>query len=421
MLLPNQRLYYLPKFEKFIFSAVFLLNYLFYGILSVSIYLGLPNSVISAGIKFSVFLGLSYLLLTALSRNEYTRLNTPTKILFVYILYTFLLIMTFDYSVKLDVNIMQYGKAYLLYLFFCQTMVGFFMYFLTKDRFLYLANNPWLIYVPNLASTSIIIFLYGDTLGSDGSFAMLSAGINRATIKDPIAVGFIISFFWVIFSRKIWTIFLGFLGLVISLYAVKISSSQSLIISLFLVCITALIFSFRNRTTFTLMICAFLLGVFVVIPYLWISQSFERLSQLANLDLLYTYGGTYDVSRIDLFLNGWNAFLSSPIVGGNAFLPDSGMYTHFFIMDAMMAAGILGIATIIAMGYLSIKVIKDSYRLLPLDYVWIVMMCVYYISQCFFHGSVTSLYSAPFALVITLSMLFERSGGLMLPSKGDGN
>lgn len=408
-MLLNPNMLYMSKAEKFFFSSAVVLHFSFYGILAISLYFGLPNSYISAGVRCFTAMVAVWLFFASYMNGEFENSNMAIPF-FLYMGYCGILLLVTEPAATADnYNAAAYGRLFFLYVYFSYAINPFLLFLLPPKRFFYLANRPSLVYIPSLFSLLVIIILFREMIfGTEELDFVVSHGINRATTKFAMAMVFMMSLYYIVFSdRKFYKLIFAFLGLGISVLSIGKSSSQSLLLSTGLICVIAFVYSLREKKSFFIVLTFAVLGMLAAIPYILTSEAFKRLRGLADIDLYYTYGTGYDVSRIYLLQEGWNTFKSSPIVGGNLYLPFGG-YTHFFPMDVLMTCGVLGFPFLAFIFYIMAKGFIVSFRKLPQAYVWMLMFIGFEFSQGFFHGSYVTALGACISMMLAINMMFER-------------
>lgn len=411
MLLPSQDIYYISKPEKFFFSLAVVMYVMYQGVLAISLYYDLPNSYISAFMRLFPTVIAGVLFFNSLMNGDFGRMDWTVALQFVYLAYFFVVLFFARFDSFTEIRTLQYGKLFMYYSVIAVNIFPFLLFFMPPRRFFYLANNPWLVFAPALFSVVVLFVLFrGMFFEGTSSSVAVSEGVNRATTTYVIALLFFMSLYYIVFSMKLYKVLIALCTLVFSGVMIMKSSSQSLLVSCFLILVVTLLYSFKDRRSFIIMLFVSVVGLTASIPYLLLSKGFERLSNIVDVGLFYTYGGEYDVSRIDLAKQGFDLFLSSPIFGGYPFLPD-GSYTHFFLVDMIMAAGILGILMIFAIFYITARFYLVSFARMPVTYVWIVMYVTFEGCQILFHGGAVSNACMAFGLIFTLHLIYNNTQG----------
>ena len=391
--------------DKYIFIVGIILNFFSYGILNLQFAYNFHNPYIMAAVRLIMLACGSFLFFKSIIHRE-IKINLAGYCLILYVLYLFVLLAFWDKpSLSSRVYGSEFGKIFQYYSLFAYSFAPLFLFYLSKDRLLFLSDRPYLVFVPSFVATLIILlFNIGDLGMMDMS---VHTGISRSSIKEPIAVMAVMAIYYMIFSDNLWKkLIFGFGGAVVSGIGVYLSTSQSIILSIGFVGIIAVILSFRNLKN---LFSALVLGgsfLFIALPYLFVSRSWERLEKLFYLKTFYTMSDTkYDFSRIDLISQGWELFLSSPIIGGNPYLPNGG-YTHTFIIDIMMGMGCIGILLTSIILWTCFKGALKIYTRLPVTSYWLILLCTYFFIEYLTHGSITSLISLPVAILLSVSTMF---------------
>lgn len=409
MMYPAANMYSLPKLEKRAFLTAIFLNYMFYGILISGIHFGFHNSYISASIKIAVLLLSGGLFLYSVANNKYGRFSIWMKAEFAYILYMFFMLIIYTPPAFSTAYGSDMGKIFNYYVFFAYGIAPFAIFLMTRERLLFLVNNEWIVFLPSFISTALILILFRDVLSSDYATVLLSGtGVNRATIAEPLMVLFAMSVFWVIFFNKIWKFAFGCAGLLISLYGIYLSSSQSQLISAVAVCVVAFAFSVRKAKTMVISVIMGFFAVFAVIPYFVNAVGFKRLTKLFRLEEEYMLGGTYDVSRIDNIRESLAWFKASPIFGGKIY-NSTGGYSHFFPADVLMAGGMIGaiIAIMVMIG--CAKGVVGLARNTGQQGIWLVLFATPFVIFSLTQGSYLSLISVFTAILLSAENAFKNN------------
>ena len=138
------------------------------------------------------------------------------------------------------------------------------------------------------------------------------------------------------------------------------------------------------------------------------SVALERLSNIFAIGDYYSFGGNYDVSRLDLMKQGFDLFLSSPVFGGNAYLP-SGTYTHFYLIAILMATGLVGAALCVIVYIGVFNGVLYALKNLKTDHLWIIPFALFYMTQALFHGSLISVVSVPTGIFLALNLMRKNN------------
>lgn len=396
----------LSIFERIAFSTAIFLFFFFFGFLGLQNALGIHSSMYSAVYRLVIIILSTAILLSSIIKRQYPVLNMPFKAFLLYIVLMVVMLVIYQ-APDFDTGAYgsAYGKIFYYYEFISYSVLPALLFCLSPGRFEFLSRNTWLIFFPTLISLIIILFFFGNILSSD-YFGLLSqnTGINRSTTKEPIGFMFVISLYWVVFSKNFTKFVLGLIGLILSLYAIRISTSQSLLLSVAAVCFVTFLLSFKDKVSLSITVVLGAAGTLFAVPYIMLSRGFERLRNIIYLSDIYTYGGNYDASRIDLIRQGLALFFKSPIFGGNILTPMGG-YCHFIIVDVLMAGGIIGFTLMLIIVYGCLRGALALARL-STRYYWIIMISTYISIQLLFHGKATALISMPVMLLLCANSYF---------------
>lgn len=394
----------ISKFQKALIIIVFFQVGLFYCYLNTTLYYGLHSPITSGILNLSSFFIMSAIFLHSLFTGEFGKINASIYAFVGYTIMAFIVIMLYvsedQVSSRYDGGM---GAISDIYYFATASLLPVFCYLAPPARFMFILKNSWLLFVPALISALLVIFLIGD-LALDHTFGAMTS-IGRSSIKTPIGILMIMSACWFILgNQSILKMVFGLIGMMIAFQAMRYSSSQSLIISTGFSFFVIFILSFKSVFSLIKSVVIFIVGVSFIGKFVVNNVAIERLMSLLQIREIYTFGGSYDISRLELAREGFQLFLSSPIYGGNAYLPD-GSYTHFFPSDVLMATGLIGAALCCIVLFGMFKGIIFAIRRLKPDHMWIVVLSLYFLMQAMFHGSLTSVISMHTAALLALNMM----------------
>ena len=399
--------YRLSKFQRISFSSAVFLNFMFYDILMISLYFYLPYSLISASIRLYIgFIG-AILFMISLFNREFVRLSAGGICQIIYVLMLAITITRYTPVGKAIYTNIEYGKLYDFYILVAYGLSPLFLFLMPRNRFLFFANREWLVFIPSFFSTIIILYLFGDFLSPDGIDYFNGGGINRQTIKEPILMLFVMSFYWFIFFNKFWKFLLGCIGLIISGYGIIVSSSQSILLSVFIVIISALPFAIKDKRRFAMFSIIIAITLFAGIPYIMSSKGWERLQNIISFKEAYMFGGHYDISRVDIMRDAFGIFLKNPLFG-ESIVTSTGSTAHFFPSDVLMSTGIIGGVLMCIVIYQCLCGALYLYKRANPQYCWMLMIFFAYLIQNMLHSSFTSMLSFPFMLMLSAQMVYRN-------------
>ncbi len=400
----------LPLFERLAFSSALVLMFMFFGILMFNRYFNLPNSIVSASIRFYILTIGFALFVKSLFSSEYGKFPPSLWAMLVYMLYITVLLVLYEPPNTYRGYGSEYGKMFDIYVFTAYGLAPALLFLLSPARLDFLVRNAFfLIFVPNMLTVVILIVLFGDILSHESAGILEDmAGINRSMWSEPLMYLFVFSVFYVVFFDKLWKLAGGAAGLLLVLYGIYLSSSQSLLLIALCVSTTAFLISFRSKKSLIMSIALGVGGGMFAVPFLARSRGWSRLEQLFSISEQYSLGGTYDVSRIDLFKEAYSLFMSSPFIGGNLYL-SGGDGSHMMIMDILMAQGIVGLFLFIMILYGMLKGAIYVLRHLGLNSYWIILLTVAIFINSVTHGSLRTLMSAPVLILLSCQMAAMNS------------
>lgn len=396
------------KVQKFFLTLVFFGVGLMYSLINLTLLYGMHSPYNMGVMNLIVFTILGFLFLRSIVYGEFGRMDASVYALLLYSIAV--LIVTALYN-QADQGAIKYdgglGAVSNFYFFVAYAMIPTLMYFAPRARFMFVVRNSWLVYVPALITVLIIIFFIGDLelyayAGQD------YFGISRSTTKIPIGILFVISLCWIVLSDRIIKVAFGVVGFLVAVYAMRGSASQSLIVSSMFSFLILTLISFKSRFSLVRALAIIVVGVLGFGYFSIKSVALERLSNIFAIGDYYSFGGNYDVSRLDLMKQGFDLFLSSPVFGGNAYLP-SGTYTHFYLIDILMATGLVGAALCVIVYIGVFNGVLYALKKLKTDHLWIIPFALFYMTQALFHGSLISVVSVPTGIFLALNLMRKNN------------
>ena len=390
---------YMSKSEKILFSTAIFIHFVFSGVLAFSMYFGLPNAYISGVSRIIVMLISFYLFFDSLVKRELGDISFAWPF-FLYAAYCVFLLMITNVS-GATYGALVYGRFYFAYIFLGYSIAPFLLFLMPSKRFFFLANNPWLVYLPSLISMALISIFYSEFyLGIEGD-GELTNQLNRAHVSGTTAFVFVMSLYYIVLAKGTWKIIMGALSMILVAVALSRSSSQSMLVSAAIICIVLICFSFREKRSLIKVCVGGAIASVSLIPLIFLSEGFNRLVGLLGSDIQYT-----GYSRIDLVWEAWDVFMSSPILGGNLYLPD-GSYSHFFPSDVLMVCGIFGFPFLIYIFYMLAQSFFVSLTKLPLAYAWMVMLISFVFVETLLHGNYGSAIMFHMGIALTLYKMYR--------------
>lgn len=230
---------------------------------------------------------------------------------------------------------------------------------------------------------SLSLFLYKSIiLAGVGRISMAKySGIEDETLS-PIALSYagaltmMLCFYELIYNKNkkfVYKIYL-YATIVLSTLMFFLGSSRGSIVAIVLTLPLFILYgSGKNKFKFIL---SFLISVPLLIYGASKSGSsiFERTSSTLE---------SGDFGRGQLWVDAWNEFLNFPLLGGRI---EIGFYPHNFILEILMATGILGLVLI---GYIIIKGFINVFQksFIDKDYIWVFILLIQGFVQYSFSGA----------------------------------
>ena len=383
------------NYEKIIFGGAISLNYLFYGILNIALLLGLPNSMISGGLRLSMFLAAILLVIWDWYRRQYGRLTVPVIAFICFTLYytaVFILEPARNFLMSMDYISMSGGKPYAAYMLFIVGWGSFLLFFCGRDRFMFLIARPSLVYLPALLGTLFILWV---NRGAFSGFSLTSAGnefANRSIVKASMGALFSISLYYLIFGKVMWQrVLLGLPGLGISGINLLISDSKSAILSFAAIAFVYLLLSLRHAKTAMFTIVFYAVVAIFLLPFLFMSNAWTRLITLAEGYQEMYLAGNDELGRWDMIVEGWSRFISNPFFGDGIYAEWGGSSTHFLPLEILVPTGIIGGVFFSIAAYGMLRGALYLMRVHPISY-WILGLVTWEFSQQLFHGYTSAIF-----------------------------
>ncbi len=396
-------------FDKILFVLLCILYFTYYGILNVALYLGLPNSEISGGMRLFIISGAALLLL----RDFFVRKDFPRLTIHSWCFFIFFTVFFVKILMENPIVLYLYNQSIPLFLYVTYICYfgAFFLYFAGRERFFYILNSPKIIYWGGVLGCALILYTNRDALSS---FRLTDSDneVNRCLVKYPMAMLYIISLYFLIFTPPIFNKILGVIGVAISGSNLLMSDSKSSIISFAFILFSYMLLSLKRIKIFITALIVSLSFLVISTPYLLSSTAWERLAALQDYETMDLQGDA-ELSRYYLLLRGWDLFLESPVYGGSIF--DVEIHSsHFLPVEILRHEGVIGAILIIIAFW---GMFKGGIYIFKSDpkYFWVFGILAWDISQQIFHGysyTLPSVSAAIFLMAANLAAEDKRRGFL---------
>ena len=399
----------MSKLDKIIFSVSLFLTISFYGFVNLSFYIQVPSSYISGGLRLIVFTLSGYLFLKDIIRGQLDLRKFPV-IAYIALLICSSLVFSLDKweIYEVDQNMVS-GKIYGAYNCFLAGLSILFTFYCGRDRLLYLANNPMLMFVPALFTVAIVIFIHRGSI-SDMSMAFNAYNISRSQTKETAINMFTIGLYLLLFGKTFWQRFVfGAAGVAAAFLNVILNESRSILVTIAVVGAAYIMLSFNRIKTFLSALLFSVVFVMFVVPVLIHTKGFERTLELLYYREDYLAGAT-SLSRIDLISDSFNAFLNSTVVfGAGQFMSGS----HLIFTEILISTGLVGMALFLMFFLPSVRA---SARVVMLgfrnqEYSGMLLLAGFALAdfvQCMFHGYTYDLYGSYFIPILLSFYNFDR-------------
>lgn len=409
--------------EKRMTFLMFFLHYSFFGILMFNIHFQTPySSYISGAINLSCFLIALALIAKSFFDSSYPRLTASIYCAIIFLVYYGIIFIADNNIGTEQINEISQtirGKLYVAYSFFIIAFAPFLMYFACERRLRYILSTPYLVYIPSLFSTLIILIINREALSSFSLLAAYSlidptgllAGTIRYAIRQPpiflIAVSPYLMFFG---QNKINKFLLGPLGCGAAILGCLISDSRSTLVAFALILAYYGVVSIRNMGSFLYALITYLTGAFVIIPFLLMSKVLARFTELQNYSD-YNLSDAGGLERIGLITWGFSQFLQSPIYGGSIFLKNSlnkGAWSHCTPITILYSTGIIGASLIFGVLIGAVKGALSLHRMYGVRSYWIYALFLGELTEMLFHGNTMQFFCSSIAVFLIANAIYIR-------------
>lgn len=402
----------MSKIDKYIFAICIFLTISYEAWINISGYLYIPSTLISGVNRIIVFVFGGYLFVKDIICGEFKSFSLSFWCYLILISITTITFAIDDLSVyNMQQNLFSY-RVYWFYQCFVLNLGTFFTFCCGRKRLLFLMENPIVIYIPSIVSLLIIFAInWQSILSGNINYANNEISMNRANTKDTAIFSFLISCYYVLFSKKLWgRLLLGLPGLIISILLIFSNGARSILISCFAVILLYLAISLKNVFYFIYSILCGSIMALIIMPIISSSNTFRRFAELMHIRENYLEGAS-EFSRFDLISESFSQFLNSPMIFGTGHLLSG---SHLIFTEVLTSSGIVGIACFLIMILASAKsaargLIRQKELNMPNGYFVLIGIIIVSFSENLFHGMSTVLYGTYFIGLMLSIDIFMRN------------
>lgn len=401
-LLDDHIQYRLPKYEIILVWIGVFLNFFFYGMLNISYYFALPNSMISGGLRLTV-LGIGLLLiLIDILRRDMPPITISIFALFIFAVYYLIVFWTcfpnqYEFQIKIK----------FFYDIFVANMSMLVIFICGRERFKYIISKPMLVFLPLFLDVIIILFVHRNAL-STMSFqsTYIETGIARTSIKYPMQYLIAVAPFLMFFSKNlIFKFILGPLGCFLALLNLFMGDSRSTFFAFIPILIFYAIVSLRSPFSFSYAATTYGLSTVLITPYLAMSTAWTRFINILDYKERINEGSV-DFGRYDLWIEGLEQFHQSPIFGGELFLKSYGLgYCHFTPIAILYSMGIIGGTLAVAIFAGAIRGLAYIFRKYKYPAYWILCLFIADLTFMFFDGNTKDIFCSAIGLLLSANAI----------------
>lgn len=401
-LLDDHIQYRLPKYEIILVWIGVFLNFFFYGMLNISYYFALPNSMISGGLRLTV-LGIGLLLiLIDILRRDMPPITISIFALFIFAVYYLIVFWTcFPNQYEFQIKIKMF------YDIFIANMSTLVIFICGRERFKYIISKPMLLFLPAFLDVLIILLVHRNALAtmSFDSYSVESY-IPRTSIKYPMQYLIAVSPFIMFFSKNlIFKFILGPLGGLLALLNLFMSDSRSPFFAFIPIIIFYAIVSLRSPFSFSYALTTYSISALFITPYLAVSTAWSRFIKVLDYKERINEGSV-EFGRYDLWIEGLEQFHQSPIFGGELFLKSYGLgYCHFTPIAILYSMGIIGGTLAVAIFAGAIRGLAYIFRKYKYPAYWILCLFIADLTFMFFDGNTKDVFCSAIGLLLSANAI----------------
>lgn len=401
-LLDDHIQYRLPKYEIILVWIGVFLNFFFYGMLNISYYFALPNSMISGGLRLTVLaIGLLLILIDIL-RRDMPPITISIFALFIFAVYYLIVFWTcFPNQYEFQIKIKMF------YDIFIANMSTLVIFICGRERFKYIISKPMLLFLPAILDVLIILLVHRNALAtmSFDSYSVESY-IPRTSIKYPMQYLIAVSPFIMFFSKNlIFKFILGPLGGLLALLNLFMSDSRSPFFAFIPIIIFYAIVSLRSPFSFSYALTTYSISALFITPYLAVSTAWSRFIKVLDYKERINEGSV-EFGRYDLWIEGLEQFHQSPIFGGELFLKSYGLgYCHFTPIAILYSMGIIGGTLAVAIFAGAIRGLAYIFRKYKYPAYWILCLFIADLTFMFFDGNTKDIFCSAIGLLLSANAI----------------
>ncbi len=358
----------------------------------ISATLGLPNSIISIGLRSLVAFAGLFLIVDNLGAKTHGlgRLLLYCTCLFITLfllrlIYSTILSSTMSPDTANNYWIWTIGSAVLPVLGLSSARSYDLNWSLFQNRALFVVLIASVLVALNMTTTVT------DQIGTYDS------GRARLETLNPISLGHLgaslllltIAIFWQLDSKRGLRALLALIGMAIGAYLTIASNSRGpLVGAAAAICFAWLVSRGTRKVAATLILATAVLTFAPILLWLEVNYGVTTYSRLFGQSFSEE---TNVVARLDMYWIALSAFGDSPLLGVGLEIKEIGIYPHNVTLEAFLATGLIGGLAFFSMQVLALRISWKVCRAHK-DLLWLGMIIVQYIVASQFSGA---LYASP--------------------------
>ena len=401
-ILDEQILYKLPKYEIILVWIGIFLNFFFYGMLNISYYFALPNSMISGGIRVTVLcIGLLLIFIDIL-RRDMPPITISILALLIFAAY-YLAVFWICFPNEFHFQI----KIKMFYDIFIANMSTLVIFICGRERFKYIISKPMLLFLPAFLDVLIILLVHRDAIATMSfQSTYVETGIARTSVKYPMQYLIAVAPFLMFFSKNIiFKFILGPLGCILALLNLFMGDSRSTFFAFIPILMFYAITSLRSPLSFSYAATTYGLSAMFIAPYLVMSTAWIRFMNVLDFKERINEGSV-EFGRYDLWIEGMEQFYNSPIFGGYYSLKSYGLgYCHFTPIAILYSMGIIGGILAVTIFTGAIRGLLYIFRKYRYPAYWILCLFIADLTFMFFDGNTKDIFCSSIGLMLSANAI----------------